>query len=452
MTFKRGVHTPGNIESFNNHIITDISATGFSFVILINSGKLYHTGHDWRRTVGGNPSCDAPGPSTSDYSPPPSALAWNTLSSNPRPLAGRQALFPMPSTAVGNRYDREVQPNLPSGRRMQIQPILTRPPEQLPELPGLTPGSTGDKHSVKETNFVTELKLPPNDYDKKLISISSGRQHIVALDDCNNIYTWDTGVQSKVGVKLRFGKLEPVPPIIKIFAGWNISAMYVNEIGLIVWNRRQPLTQQQFETEDRTSETNYQAISGTRGDIEDFTIGDNFVIFTRKSDGKVYRANLIGDVFVAEEVGNFNEWLRDQQVQDGTPRRFTRLNCCFKSWVVFTDNDEILIGNGANEMSIVEAIQHENIKSVEIGDYHFLALTSQGEVYSWGRESEQCGCLGLGDKTTVLEHDPTVRNLGTYDGIQVYTPKKVINPTKSGKWVQIASSGWHSGGIYVADE
>ena len=38
----------------------------------------------------------------------------------------------------------------------------------------------------------------------------------------------------------------------------------------------------------------------------------------------------------------------------------------------------------------------KNIKRIEIGDYHYLALTADGTLLSWGTESRFCGCLGLG--------------------------------------------------------
>ena len=38
------VHTPTNINNFNDHIIVDIVAMGFSFIILANDGELFLQG------------------------------------------------------------------------------------------------------------------------------------------------------------------------------------------------------------------------------------------------------------------------------------------------------------------------------------------------------------------------------------------------------------------------
>lgn len=443
-TMRRGIHTPSNIKVFNNHIITDLSSTGFSFIILTNHGQLYYTGHDWSNGMRGYTQPESPGPKTHDYYPSPSELALTRLAINATtPMHGREVFNnPVNRSEIGNRYDREVQ-EMPQGRRMRIQPILTRPPENLPAT-----ASAPLNKQVDETNFVTKFNL---DDKVKIISVSSGRQHILALDDNNNVYTWDTGVQNKMGIRLKFPELGSNGPVLKIFAGWNLSGMYIYDVGLVVWNCRDSITKEQFESGDFSANTNYQIILGTKQDVDDFTIGDNFVLFTKKSTGELYKCQMVdGTLHLPEPVDNFNQWLVDQYQSSGNEIKFTRLNCTFQNWVVFTNNDQILLGNASNELKIVPQLQFQNIKSIEIGDYHFLALTNQGEVLSWGRESGQCGCLGLGNKTTVLENNDTVQDLGLYDGIHVSTPLKVKNPVEQGKWVQITASGWHSGGIFIA--
>lgn len=442
-TNRRGIHTPSNIKVFNNHIITDLSSTGFSFIILTNQGQLYYTGHDWSNGMRGYTEPEAPGPKTHDYYPSPSELALDRLGNNAATTMNSRETITGPTSTridIGNRYDREVQ-EMPMARRRSIQPILTQPPENLPSIQL--------NKTIEETNFVTKFNLID---DVKIISVSSGRQHVLALDDHNNIYTWDTGVQNKMGVKLKFKNLEITSSILKIFAGWNLSGIYVYNVGLIIWNERDCVTKEKFENQDFTAFTNYQIIAKTKYDIDDFTIGDNFVLFTKKSTGLLYKSELIDGLLQSPQpIENFNQWLHDQCQKMGELIKFTRLNCCFKNWVVFTNNDQILLGNDSNDLKIIPQLQFQNIKSIEIGDYHFLALTKTGEVLSWGRESGQCGCLGLGDKSNVLENNDTVQDLGLYDGIHVTNPLKVINPEKNGKWVQITASGWHSGGIFIAN-
>lgn len=45
----------------------------------------------------------------------------------------------------------------------------------------------------------------------------------------------------------------------------------------------------------------------------------------------------------------------------------------------------------------IPALQNSGVIALAFGDWHFQALHSDGTVSSYGRESEGCGCLGLGD-------------------------------------------------------
>ena len=57
------------------------------------------------------------------------------------------------------------------------------------------------------------------------------------------------------------------------------------------------------------------------------------------------------------------------------------------------------LGHGSLESvkkaKIVESLLGEEIVKVALGEKHILALTQNGEIYSWGRNLG--GCLGLGE-------------------------------------------------------
>lgn len=89
----------------------------------------------------------------------------------------------------------------------------------------------------------------------------------------------------------------------------------------------------------------------------------------------------------------------------------------------------------------LHSLQGKGVIQVALGDYHHLALTSSGEVYSWGRSAQ--GQLGLGGTSK--------RGI-----IDVDEPEKVVFPGdkegKEGCFVfGITAAGWHTGALVLGD-
>ncbi|KAK6464616.1 regulator of chromosome condensation 1/beta-lactamase-inhibitor protein II [Scheffersomyces coipomensis] len=465
-----GVHTPTNVVNFNDRIIIDIIANGFCFIVLTNNGQLYHTGSSISAF-----GASTPGPHDGyDFYEPPSTMY---ITRDQNDLGPRRTLLTHLPNGT-NRYDRDIDPetevDVPQGRRRLPSRSLRLPPEQLPPIEGID----DIRPEVKESEFITKLHLPPlkeSKYKRKIISINCGRRQILALDNQNNLYTWDTGTKTNTGIRLKFPGLDITEDkhiIEKIFAGWNISGCYIATIGLIIWYSRVPFTKRQFEQEDFTSNANYFIVPNSKHNIVDFALGEDVVLVIKKSDPK----KLYSVKFNAQEMSNnahqnvpnyipseesldgFNQWLKQYNYDNGIQSTFSKLNCCFRNFVVFTNYDSILLGNKDDEDSkvkIIDELQHQNIKSIEIGDFHYLALTTDGNILSWGNESKNCGSLGLGSKEILLEQRPETNNEiidHARDGFTAPKPLLVKNPPFPGKWVSIAASGWHSGGIYVPIE
>ena len=55
---------------------------------------------------------------------------------------------------------------------------------------------------------------------------------------------------------------------------------------------------------------------------------------------------------------------------------------------------------------------NDHIISLAAGDYHILALTEKGNIYSWGLESQFSGCLGLGKPEDIINN----QQIGRLDG------------------------------------
>ncbi|EGV65898.1 RCC1/BLIP-II [Yamadazyma tenuis ATCC 10573] len=336
---------------------------------------------------------------------------------------------------------------------------LRSPPEQLPSLnefitnakdtsnQASQASSTGDSNSNVESNFVTRIQLPIE--AGTIISISSGRQHFIALDNKDQIFTWDTGSSSIIGIRMAFPEITPAS-IIKIKCGWNLSG-FNSKDQLVVWYSRDPLTKQQVETSQYCSNASYLCFEAP--DLIDFHLGNDFVILLMPAGAFVYPFDIMHyyghhsgegrtDIPFSDldRLEPLNNWLT-QHNSGGTRHRFSKINGCYNSFVVFCNGKSILgnkrtVYDGEN----VEEVQlPDGVEAVELemGDYHYLALTDKGDVYSWGIESNGCGCLGVGDYEEKRQEG---RN-----------SSRVMEPVRvEGQWVAVAAAGWHSAGIRVS--
>lgn len=460
----KNVHTPTNLVTFNGIIVSDISAGGFSFQILTNEGDLYFTGVDWKK---GERSTLTPGPFEAfDYKPTAASIP------HVESLGSRRSLNGMLMPFMGRRYDRniEVPTSNPSSDR-QSNSNLTKPPEQLDlSLPSQTGSTVKHQKKVKETNLVTKLLLPDNPEfpDRYIISISSGREHIIAIDNYQNIISWDTGNTSNVGVHINFEGLK-YNSINKISAGWNLLACYINHIGIVVWYSRSSVTKESFEDNTMCSNANYLIIPNTGNcKIDDFHAGCDFILYIK--DGLLMRFNLhtygyasgSTDINLVEDpfpVLGFDQWLNNYNIDNNGKASFTKITGCYNNFSVFTNDGMVLLGKkvSTEEESeeppiIIPQLQKNHIIHVVMGDYHYMALTDEGDLYSWGTESSRCGCLGLGAKDQFISQNSSnsvVTDLGPGKGMLVHNPSLVKSPSANGKWLAITASGWNSGGIFI---
>ncbi|CCE83740.1 Piso0_004326 [Millerozyma farinosa CBS 7064] len=454
----KNVHTPTNVSAFNGFVINDISAGGFSFHILANDGELYFTGASWKKS---EDSMSTPGPLNSrDF-----ALGGAVV---PLPY-GIHYLPPTPMPWITSRAQHHFEPVLPHYSRSAPNPNLTKPPEDL-DWSSLNKDRT--KKKITETNFITKLFLPANDKfpSRRIISISSGREHIIALDNYHNILTWDTGCRTNTGVHLLFDGMEDYF-ISKISAGWNISACYAYRVGIIVWYTRDPVSRESYEDGTTQAKAHYLIIPGTdKGRIIDFHAGCDFVLFI-KDNGQIYCFTieahnwaLSNGEYVPEEsfpVIKFNEWLLKHNITSSVKSTFTKISGCYHNFAIFTSDGMVLLGNKesfsdeeSNEFPVlIPDLQKRNISHVAMGDYHNFALTDDGELLVWGTESNNCGCLGVGDKDVFLRENlglDIVSDLGHSKGMKILKPQVVRQPTTNGKWLAVTAAGWQSGGIYVS--
>lgn len=100
---------------------------------------------------------------------------------------------------------------------------------------------------------------------------------------------------------------------------------------------------------------------------------------------------------------------------------------------------------------IIPSLQNRSVISIHMGDYHYGALTSSGELLTWGQYSN--GALGLGDPREKIAGGPGGLPVGASLN-HWQTPLDVIEPIAvnfgTGKFCfGAAFAGWHSGALVL---
>lgn len=277
-------------------------------------------------------------------------------------------------------------------------------------------------------------------YEEPTIAIrqfSSGRAHVLGLSDSGRIWSWyavekpalhvkflnvditeASSGQSSVPDRALFGRVK------KVVAGWSCSSAYIYGIGIVIWDpvKRAPTEEDETDTmlvmeTTEVPKTSYQRAKGaTRQSEVDKTLGEevgvvinhiileHFIVFVTDI-GKVFCAeiregNVVDDILELRALRNDSSTALDVQ---GSFRSFA----IFKNGEVITAHQDYLIASwqqrarnpeqdGVEGLQRVPALQNNDVISVAFGDYHFLALHSNGKITSYGRENQACGALGLG--------------------------------------------------------
>ncbi|KAJ4359382.1 hypothetical protein N0V95_002212 [Ascochyta clinopodiicola] len=264
---------------------------------------------------------------------------------------------------------------------------------------------------------------------------SAGRSHILGLSDDGKIWSWYHAKKAALQVKFAHVDMreqtaekpstKQAPTfghVGQVLAGWSRSSAYVHGTGIVVWevvergtndgdtdtmlvleNAEVPKTSyrrpkgKERETEDQI------ALAEEVGAVLNYIILEHFVVFSTDT-GKVF-CGLFGDKNRVEDILE----LRSLRSENGTAvdvqgsfRRFA----VFKNGEVITADQEYLHqcwnARGTDStfggLHKIPALQHNDVISVAFGDYHYLALHSNGKITSYGTELQACGALGLGEE------------------------------------------------------
>ncbi|KAF1994341.1 RCC1/BLIP-II [Amniculicola lignicola CBS 123094] len=275
-------------------------------------------------------------------------------------------------------------------------------------------------------------------YDEPTVAIrqfSSGRSHILALSDTGRIWSWYAVHRPALQIKFLNVDLKESPAsgqsksttslyghVKKVVAGWSRSSAYIHGVGIVVWD---PVQRDGDEETDATLVldsaevpcTGYQRIKGASrpaeekqkrgqeiGVVTNHIMLEHFVVFATDT-GKVFCARF-GDQNAVESILELRSLRNSTGAACDVQGSFRSL-AIFKNGEVITAHTDYLEAcwdarhSNPDQTDIpglkrIPALQQTNVISVAFGDYHFLALHSNGKITSYGTELQACGALGLG--------------------------------------------------------
>tara|TARA_R110002003_G_scaffold135_1_gene12486 strand:- start:1534 stop:2937 length:1404 start_codon:yes stop_codon:yes gene_type:complete len=275
-------------------------------------------------------------------------------------------------------------------------------------------------------------------YEEPAIAIrqfSAGRSHVLAVSDSGRIWSWYHVKSAALHVKFtglditesstmdKGTNLSTYGRVKQVVAGWSRSSAYIGGVGIVVWD---PVER---DHDDETTDTmlvlehsevprtGYHRVKDPRGQSEEeralgddvgavlnYIILEHFVVFVTDI-GKVFcgrfgEKNVVDDILELRALRSEPGLPLDVQ---GSFRRFA----IFKNKEVVTSDQAYLDMLWSDQHNVQEedntaglhripALQNNDVISVAFGDYHYLALHSNGTITSYGKELQACGALGLG--------------------------------------------------------
>ncbi|CEP64726.1 SCF ubiquitin ligase complex subunit SAF1 LALA0_S13e01640g [Lachancea lanzarotensis] len=416
----------------DDNSIASVAAGGFSFQILTKSGKLYMTGS----TYSGGHRGPGPVEGQSDYNPFQHLITHAerslTLFNGRTPRRG--GVFPINTTSSMplERPHENLYASFEEAERILDQKLAGN--KHIRRL------FTRDIIQVDMTGS-GDFTVDKENLDKvKFQSVSSGRSHILALSDQGDLYSWD-GPDVEQGIRIVFNELptKETNPVIKIGCGWNYNCVSIFDVGLVVWSSRNALKENELSTA-----ANYKVIPNTNvmsGDdkIVDFACCANMCVFFITAKGDELR------LFANDAV---------HKVILPVDGRIVKIVGCYTVLAIFTDHSCYTV-NVLEDQVVTRTLvkleledPEDMIVSLSTGDYHTVALTSNGKIYTWGLESELCGCLGLGDREEIV-HGRQIGSIEHLRSTRVTKPALVNIGNVDYTCLAVTAAGWQTAALIL---
>ncbi|KAI8932026.1 hypothetical protein NX059_010920 [Plenodomus lindquistii] len=267
---------------------------------------------------------------------------------------------------------------------------------------------------------------------------SSGRSHVLALSDSGRIWSWYN--VKKPALQVKFASLDlkemsledksstasSYGQVKQVIAGWSRSSAYIQEVGIVVWDpvERDPRDGEDAETDTmlvldsaEVPRTGYKRVRDAHGEsaddkalgeevgsVSNYIVLEHFVVFVTDI-GKVF-CGRFGDKNKVESILELRQLRNEKGATLDVQGSFRRFAVFRNDEVVTTDQDYLEAcwatqqhnpeQEGVGGLKRIPALQRNDVISVAFGDYHYLALHSNGKITSYGTENQACGALGLG--------------------------------------------------------
>lgn len=456
LRIKIGVNAPTKMPWFDNdgsesfladdRVVSQLTCGGFAFQVLTKSGKLFNTGSTFS---GGHK-----GPSTpegeADVNPfreltraLERSHTSNMTTGGPTPI-NLTGTFPRRASYGGSQASYVGVPT--SGPHEDIYDKLNRLENIFNQgVPGndhvkrlFTMDSVRLSDLIDSNGNIIDIDISNEQIDcNKFVAISAGRSHILALDDKNRLYSWDSP-ETDVGVRINFEFLHDSNerPILKIDSGWDFNCVFIHSVGLVLWNRRDALRKG-----DAYAKAHYKIIPNTgiinsSNRVLDFSCTQNNTVYYITREGSC--------------LWQYSNGLTEA-INLPIEGKLSKLIACFASLIVFDNRKNcysLKLNSGKIDITSLTKLELEDPDEYFIqlasGDYHTLGLTQKGNIYTWGIESQSCGCLGLGSQ----DRRNTPHNFITLQNVTVQRPAK-IDLGENRTCVAVAAGGWQSGAIII---
>ncbi|KAJ1307014.1 hypothetical protein OPQ81_007993 [Rhizoctonia solani] len=315
---------------------------------------------------------------------------------------------------------------------------------------------TGNDLGLSSTEVGEPLVL---NLPQRIKSLSVGRRHAVLFDGGHTIYIilqWGRPIRLDTPA---LDGTRPESTVVQVEAGWDVCA---------------------FLTQTGTAFVIF-PFHGS------FSTGDKFVVgltdggHVLKLDLPTYDQSELGRIISRGDLRwNYLPKFSDvthvrnepgfrPQGQEQAPAledlKVTHISAQFRTFVVYSTvgSSVVLLGddhNNSQSPKIIPELQNRGVISVVLGDYHYCALTSRGELFSWGKYSN--GALGLGRPTN--PHGRTLRLYNMTPQMMPYhfshsPPQDAEVPTQvhfhhednvKDRYVfAVTASGWHCGALVI---
>lgn len=292
-------------------------------------------------------------------------------------------------------------------------------------------------------------------FPNPIVQISAGRNHLVALSSKGEIYSYID--LKSVPQRIMFSEhvIAPSNPyskrpkhrqVRKVVGGWNCSGVLLHGVGIIIWRHEGKADIAQLQAnfegvkimqsdnwvqeshikppEVETTEEPLDSFRDAACQIVDFVILEDYLVFITAS-GKVYCVEMKDSLPSSDPI--LLEHFSTPDSEEGKiidraeaeKKKIDRISGFFNRFAVYNKHGLVHIGNSQILKHAVEDTRRAgspdrnrqelkplampNLKrfgtivQIVFGDYHSHALTCDGILLSWGVESQNCGCLGIGD-------------------------------------------------------